>query len=107
MYHEEQNPPETLQTHVGKNFRWPSSTPEYLRKTAFQHITDVKFDLDDEVEFNLLFFYNLLDNGEFTAHENERVTEVDQKYLPCTPPAKRVIVQHTGNSDDYKVWIWI
>ncbi|CAG8597027.1 1159_t:CDS:2 [Paraglomus occultum] len=97
------NPPETLQTlltyektpgqaqrflaRVGKNFRWPSSMPEYLRRSAFENIADVDFEFDDEVGFNLLFFYNALDRGEFSEHENEwvtvhkqRVIEYGQKY---------------------------
>jgi len=72
---------------VGKNFRWPSSMPEYLRRSAFENIADVDFEFDDEVGFNLLFFYNALDSGEFSEHENEwvtvhkqRVIEYGQKY---------------------------
>ncbi|RHZ81489.1 hypothetical protein Glove_120g172 [Diversispora epigaea] len=146
----EQNPPETLQSllkwgyefdqaqkflaRVGKNFRWPSSMPEYLRQSAFENIADVDFEFDDEVGFNLIFFYKALDKGEFAEHENEWVTvhkqrvieygqryddekldetleimpgaiqlPVKQKYLPRNPPAKMVIVQRTGNGDDYKV----
>ncbi|CAG8466820.1 4513_t:CDS:2 [Ambispora leptoticha] len=94
------NPSETLQTlltyekrpgqaqrflgtvpRVGKNFRWPSSMPEYLRRSAFENIADVDFEFDDEVGFNLLFFYNALDSGEFSEHENEWVTVYKQRVI--------------------------
>ncbi|KAF0519694.1 hypothetical protein F8M41_016498 [Gigaspora margarita] len=86
----EQNPPETLQSllkyehkpgqvqrflaRMEKNFRWPSSMPEYLRRHSFRIIADVEFEFDDKVGFNFIFFYNALDRGEFTGHENEWVT---------------------------------
>ncbi|CAG8838721.1 6016_t:CDS:2, partial [Racocetra persica] len=34
---------------MGKNFRWPSSMPEYLRRHSFRIIADVEFEFDDEV----------------------------------------------------------
>ncbi|CAG8616892.1 10895_t:CDS:2, partial [Acaulospora morrowiae] len=100
------NPPETLQTLftykkrfgqaqrflntvpcMGTNFRWSSSIPEYLRRNVFENITDIDFEFDDKVGFNLLFFYNALDSGEFSEHKNEwmtihkqRVIEYGQKY---------------------------
>ncbi|CAG8483391.1 8314_t:CDS:2 [Scutellospora calospora] len=91
------NPPETLQSllkyehkpgqaqrflaRMGKNFRWPFSMPEYLRRHAFKKIADVEFEFDDEVGFNFIFFYNALDMGEFTGHENEWVTVYNQKVV--------------------------
>ncbi|CAG8622233.1 6802_t:CDS:2 [Ambispora gerdemannii] len=93
----EQNPPETLQSllkyeHkpgqaqrflacVGKNFRWPSSMPEYFRGDAFEQIADVEFEFDDEIGFNLIFFYNALDTGKFSGHEDEWVTVYNQKII--------------------------
>ncbi|CAH1764829.1 6634_t:CDS:2 [Entrophospora sp. SA101] len=93
----EQNPPETLQSllkyehkpgqaqrflaRMGKDFRWPSSMPEYLRRHSFRIIADVEFEFDDEVGFNFIFFYNALDRGEFTGHENEWVTVYNQKVV--------------------------
>ncbi|RIB16029.1 hypothetical protein C2G38_1541330 [Gigaspora rosea] len=91
------NPPETLQTllvyekkpgeaqkflaHMGKNFRWPSSMPEYLRESAFDKIANIEFEFDDEVGYNLLFFYNALDKGEFAGHESEWVTVHKQRVI--------------------------
>ncbi|CAH1769171.1 15160_t:CDS:2, partial [Entrophospora sp. SA101] len=95
----EPNPPETLQSllkyeyehrpgqaqrflaRMGKNFRWPSSMPEYLRRHSFRIIADIEFEFDDEVGFNFIFFYNALDRGEFTGHENEWVTVHNQKVV--------------------------
>jgi hypothetical protein len=57
---------------MSKNFRWPISMPEYIRKGTFIYITDddnKEFEL--EVGFNYLFFYNALDNGEFAEYKNE------------------------------------
>ncbi|CAG8600888.1 5979_t:CDS:2, partial [Racocetra fulgida] len=92
--------------------------PEYLRGSAFNKIANVEFEFDDEVGYNLLFFYNALDKGEFAGHENEYDDDklnyiletmsgavqvpVDQTRLPCNPPAKMVIVQRTDNGNDYK-----
>ncbi|CAB4402301.1 unnamed protein product [Rhizophagus irregularis] len=79
---------------MSKNFRWPYSMPEYLRRSAFNSITkvgsksDEKFDL--EVGLNLLFFYNALD-------------KVDQTKLPRSPPARMVTVRRVNNGDDYKL----
>ncbi|CAG8584679.1 9774_t:CDS:2 [Paraglomus occultum] len=121
----EQNPPETLQSllkyeynpgqarrflaRVGKNFRWPSSMPEYLRRYSFLLIADVEFESDDEVGFNHIFYYNALDRGEFTGHENEWVTIHNQKSLmPLrTKPAKMVISQRANNGGDHKTRIRI
>src|SRR5689334_9563097 len=55
--------------------------PEYLRESAFENIADVDFEFDDEVGFNLLFFYNALDNGEFSEHKNEWVTVHKQRVI--------------------------
>ncbi|RHZ72709.1 hypothetical protein Glove_241g67 [Diversispora epigaea] len=92
-----QNPPETLQSLlkyeskpgqvqrflacVGKNFRWPSSIPEYLKRRAFIKIADIDFEFEDEVGFNIIFFYNAFDRGEFVGHENEWVTVNNQKVI--------------------------
>ncbi|RHZ51565.1 hypothetical protein Glove_476g20 [Diversispora epigaea] len=97
----EQNPPETLQSllkyeydpgqaqrfldRVGKNFRWPSLMPEYLRRDAFINIADVPFESDDEVGFNLLFFYKELDKGKFSGHEHEWVTVCKQRVIEYGP----------------------
>ncbi|RHZ63319.1 hypothetical protein Glove_330g99 [Diversispora epigaea] len=94
---EDQNPPETLHSllkyendpgqsqrfldRVGKNFRWPSSMPEYLKRGAFINIADVPFESDDEVGFNLLFFYNALDKGEFAGRKHEWVTVYKQRVI--------------------------
>ncbi|CAG8810229.1 35712_t:CDS:2, partial [Racocetra persica] len=91
------NPPEMLQTLLayekkpgqaqkflacmGKNFRWPSSMPEYLRRSAFENIADVEFEFDNEVGYNLLFFYNALDKSEFAGHESEWVTIHKQRVI--------------------------
>ncbi|CAJ0627512.1 10890_t:CDS:2 [Entrophospora sp. SA101] len=84
----EQNPPETLRastnlstTRVEKNFRWPSSMPEYLKRHAFRKIADVEFEFDDEIGFNFIFFYNAFDRSEFTGHENEWVTVHNQRVV--------------------------
>jgi hypothetical protein len=67
---------------MSKNFRWPTSMPEYIRRGTFIHITD-----DDDEEFgsevglNYLFFYNALDNGKFTEHKNEWVTVHKQRVV--------------------------
>ncbi|RHZ81482.1 hypothetical protein Glove_120g195 [Diversispora epigaea] len=66
---------------VGNNFRWPSSMPEYLKRDAFINIADVPFEADDEVGFNLLFFYDAFDKGEFAGHEHEWVTMHKQKVI--------------------------
>ncbi|CAG8641012.1 11386_t:CDS:2 [Ambispora leptoticha] len=92
-----QNPPETLQSllkyeskpgqaqrflaRVGKNFMWPSSIPEYLRRRAFIKIADVDLEFEDEVGFNIIFFYNVFDRGEFAGQENEWVTVNNQKVI--------------------------
>src|SRR5437773_2303577 len=55
--------------------------PEYIRRHAFIKIADVEFELDDEIGFNFIFFYNALDRGEFTGHENEWVTVHNQKVI--------------------------
>ncbi|CAG8773584.1 9695_t:CDS:2, partial [Acaulospora morrowiae] len=86
----EDNPPETLQTlltyeekpgqaqsflaRMGKNFRWPLSMPKYLRSHAFRNIADLEFEFDEEAGLNIIFFYNALDRGEFSGHENEWAT---------------------------------
>ncbi|CAG8476133.1 9289_t:CDS:2, partial [Funneliformis mosseae] len=93
------NRPETIQTllkyekrpgqaqrffaRINKDFRWPSSMPEYLRKSAFYDIAEDGPDFDAEVGFNIIFFYNALDRGEFIGHENEWVTVYKQKVLEC------------------------
>ncbi|KAF0512548.1 ATP dependent DNA helicase [Gigaspora margarita] len=92
-----QNPPETFQSllkyeykpgqtqkflaRVGMNFRWPFSMPEYLRRDAFIKIADVDLEFEDEVRFNMIFFYNALDRGEFVGHEDKWVTVNDQKVI--------------------------
>src|SRR6185295_15890144 len=55
--------------------------PEYLRESAFENIADVDFEFDDEVGFNLIFFYKALDKGEFAEHENEWVTVHKQRVI--------------------------
>ncbi|CAG8487997.1 12414_t:CDS:2, partial [Funneliformis caledonium] len=93
------NRPETIQTllkyekrpgqaqrffaRINKDFRWPSSMPEYLRKSAFYDIAEDGPDFDAEIGFNIIFFYNALDRGEFIGHENEWVTVYKQKVLEC------------------------
>ncbi|CAG8503406.1 9180_t:CDS:2 [Acaulospora morrowiae] len=95
----EDNPPETLQTlityeekpgqaqnflaRMGKNFRWPLSMPKYLRSHAFRNIADREFEYDEEAGLNIIFFYNALDRGEFSGHENEWVTVHHQKIIEC------------------------
>src|SRR5581483_738247 len=68
---------------MSKNFRWPHSMPEYLRRSAFNNITKVVSESDKEfgleVGLNLLFFYNALDKGEFVGHENDWVTVHNQR----------------------------
>ncbi|CAG8500512.1 8571_t:CDS:2, partial [Acaulospora morrowiae] len=66
---------------IGNSFRWPSSMPERFRKNAFRKIADVEFEFDDEIGFNLIFFYNALDRGEFIGHENEWVTVHNQNII--------------------------
>ncbi|CAG8730760.1 14585_t:CDS:2, partial [Acaulospora colombiana] len=90
----EDNPPETLQTlllyeknpgqaqrFLGENFRWPSSMPESHKRDAFVQIADVDLEFDDDIGFNLIFFYNALDRGEFSGHENEWATVYNQKVV--------------------------
>ncbi|KAF0373743.1 ATP dependent DNA helicase [Gigaspora margarita] len=55
--------------------------PEYLRKDAFIKIADVDLEFEDEVGFNMIFFYNTLDRGEFVGHEDKWVTVNDQKVI--------------------------
>ncbi|CAG8479550.1 5578_t:CDS:2, partial [Paraglomus occultum] len=113
------NPPETLQTLLTYE-KTPGQAQRFLGTLAW-------------IGFNLLFFYNALDSGKFSEHKNKWVTvhkqrvieygqkyddkldyiletmpgavqiPVDQKRLPCNPPAKMVIVQRTENGNDYKV----
>jgi len=70
---------------MSKNFRWPDSMPEYLRRSAFNNITRIGSKSDEEfgleVGLNLLFFYNALDKDEFAGHENEWVTVHNQKVI--------------------------
>ncbi|CAG8572880.1 4026_t:CDS:2 [Diversispora eburnea] len=66
---------------VGKNFKWPLLMPEYLRSYAFENIADLEFKFDDEIGFNIIFFYNSLDNNKFVGHENEWVTVHNQKVI--------------------------
>ncbi|CAG8623140.1 18277_t:CDS:2, partial [Acaulospora morrowiae] len=90
----EDNPPETLQTllmyeknpgqaqrFLGENFRWPSSMPECHRRDALVQIADVDLEFDDDIGFNLIFFYNALDRGEFSGHENEWATVYNQRVV--------------------------
>ena len=59
---------------VSKNFRFPSSMPDYLRRSAFDNISEVGSESDEEfgleVGLSLLFFYNALDKGEFAGHDD-------------------------------------
>ncbi|CAG8821622.1 36119_t:CDS:2 [Gigaspora margarita] len=55
--------------------------PEYLRRDAFIKIADVDLEFEDEVGFNMIFFYNALDRGEFVGHEDKWVTVNDQKVI--------------------------
>ncbi|CAG8498005.1 13433_t:CDS:10 [Ambispora leptoticha] len=80
-YEVEQNLPETLQNflkyehrpgqarrflaRVGKNFRWPLSMPEFFKGDTFEQIADAELEFDDEIGFNLIYFYNALDVGKF------------------------------------------
>ncbi|GES89486.1 hypothetical protein GLOIN_2v1480732 [Rhizophagus clarus] len=70
---------------MSKNFRWPHSMPEHLRRSAFNNITKVgsksSEELGLEVGLNLLFFYNALDKGEFAGRENDWVTIHNQKII--------------------------
>ena len=63
---------------MSKNFRWPYSMPEYLRRSAFNNIAKVGSKSDEElgleVGLNLLFFYKAFDKGEFAGRENDWVT---------------------------------
>ncbi|RIA99014.1 hypothetical protein C1645_811983 [Glomus cerebriforme] len=68
--------------HTNKNFRWPISMPEYIRRGTFMHITDDSYkEFGLEVGFNYLFFYNALDNNEFAEHKNEWVTVHKQRVV--------------------------
>ncbi|CAG8462074.1 2035_t:CDS:2 [Ambispora leptoticha] len=64
----EDNPPETLQTLI---------TYEEKRKTFLP----AWFEYDEEAGLNIIFFYNALDRGEFSGHENEWVTVHHQKII--------------------------
>lgn len=70
---------------MSKNFRFPSSMPEYLRRSAFNNITNVEFESEEEfwleVGNNLLFFYKELEKGEFAGHDNEWVTVHNQRVI--------------------------
>ena len=48
---------------------------------CFSRIADVEFEFDDEIGFNIIFFYNALERGEFSGHENEWVTVYNQKVM--------------------------
>ncbi|CAB4382494.1 unnamed protein product [Rhizophagus irregularis] len=80
MYEKRPGQAQRFLARVSKNFRWPTSMPEYIRRGTFMYIID-----DDDQEFGLevglnhLFFYNALDNGEFAGHENEWVTVHNQR----------------------------
>ncbi|CAG8730339.1 20278_t:CDS:2 [Gigaspora margarita] len=84
--------------------------PEYLRGSVFNNIANIEFEFDDKVGYNLLFFYNALDKGEFAGHESEwvmvhkqRVLEYGQRYdddklnyiLETMPGAIQVPVDQT------------
>ncbi|RHZ87431.1 hypothetical protein Glove_34g41 [Diversispora epigaea] len=78
-----QNPPETLQSLLKYEYK-PGQMQkflEYLRRYVFIKITDVDLEFEDEVRFNIIFFYNALDKGEFTGHKNEWVTVNNQKVI--------------------------
>src|SRR3954468_2287857 len=70
---------------MSKNFRWPYSMPEYLRRSAFNNITKVGSKSDEEfgieVGLNLLFFYKAFDKGEFAGRENDWVTVHNQRII--------------------------
>lgn len=55
--------------------------PECFRGDAFEQIADVDLEFDDEIGFTLIFFYNALDAGKFSGHEDEWVTIYDQKII--------------------------
>ncbi|CAG8608801.1 968_t:CDS:2, partial [Dentiscutata heterogama] len=104
---------------MGKNFRWPYSMPDYLRRGAFNNITKVGSKSDEEfgleVGVNLIFFYNALDDECGQMYDDDKLNcilktmpgavqiPVNQKKLPRSPPARMVTVRRVNNGDDYKV----
>ena len=68
-----------------KNFRFPSSMPDYLRRGAFNDIARVGSEYDEEfdleVGLNHIFFYDALDKGEFAGHDDEWVTVNNQRVI--------------------------
>ncbi len=58
---------------------------KYLRRSAFKNITNVRFESDKKfrlkVGLNLLFFYNVLDKGEFVSYESKWVTVHKQRVI--------------------------
>ncbi|CAG8634392.1 5324_t:CDS:2 [Gigaspora margarita] len=55
--------------------------PEYIRKNAFIKIADVDLEFKDDIRFNIIFFYNAFDRGEFIEHEDKWVTVNDKKVI--------------------------
>ncbi|GES93166.1 hypothetical protein GLOIN_2v1480732 [Rhizophagus clarus] len=103
MYEKSPGEAQRFLARVSKNFRWPTSMPEYIRRGTFIYITD-----DDDEEFelevglNYLFFYNALDNGEFAERKNEWVTVHKQRVVGYGQRYDDDI-QRVNNGDDYKV----
>ncbi|CAG8638084.1 11815_t:CDS:2, partial [Funneliformis mosseae] len=105
------NRPETIQTllkyekrpgqaqsffaRINKDFRWPSSMPDYLKDSAFRDISEEGPDFDAEVGFNKIFFYDAFNRGEFIGHENEWVTVYEQKVLEYGQSAVQIPVDQT------------
>ncbi|CAG8577986.1 9057_t:CDS:2 [Diversispora eburnea] len=78
--------------------------PDYLRKDAFVNIADVPFEDDNEIGFNLLFFYDALDKDKFSGHEHEWVTVYKQKVkVRVIRPGENLIFQLECDFYDIKL----
>ncbi|PKC13065.1 hypothetical protein RhiirA5_496455 [Rhizophagus irregularis] len=55
--------------------------PEHMRRFCFNQITDSESNIDVQSGYNIIFFYNALESGEFLGHENDWVTVYNQEII--------------------------
>ncbi|RHZ86769.1 hypothetical protein Glove_46g156 [Diversispora epigaea] len=92
------NPPETVDSlhkyeispgqaqkfldRVVSDFRWPISMSDIDRGTVFFYIADESaVEFDDEMGFNMIFFYENLDKGTFDEHKDDWVLIYKQEII--------------------------
>ncbi|CAG8619491.1 uncharacterized protein OCT59_019644 [Rhizophagus irregularis] len=55
--------------------------PEHMRRFCFNQITDSESNIDVQSGYNIIFFYNALESGEFLGHENDWVMVYNQEII--------------------------